>query len=409
MKRALSRLLIGLIMLALANATGRAQASNDGMFTINRRARVTHYVVTNDDNIVANTASFYSIEAGGKLVRKAVIKTGGTGIGTGYFASARLNLLHNQTQSCVYVSDAGSSDVAAFDVVTLKRVGIFKASSRDDGHLAGIGMAANQNYLYAAFTSSNTIATYQILSGCKLKFLKDVVAVGLGGGAPDGMAIHGKLLVVAYADGSIQSFNISQGAPVSNGDEQNSTGYNTNLRPAAVDITSDGHYAIFGDVPVKAKYTTIEVSDISSGKLTTTTVYGGYDGSLGTGLNSSNVELSPDETLIYVSNNQGGTVTAVFFDKTTGVVSAGCVSNILSGFGSTWFYGGAVALKNNAMGTGGVVYLAESGNGGASSVGIVNVESRGTTCTLTESKASPISDPASLGLLSIGSNPPRSF
>ena len=99
-----------------------------------------HYVVTNDDNAVANTASIYTIEAGGKLVRKAVVKTGGTGIGTGYFASARVNLLHNKTQSCVYVSDAGSGDVAAIDEATLKLVGTFKASAKDLGDLSGIGV-----------------------------------------------------------------------------------------------------------------------------------------------------------------------------------------------------------------------------------------------------------------------------
>ena len=374
-----------------------------------RQPAVVQYVVTNDDNAAANTASFYSIGAGGSLTRKAVIKTGGTGIGTGYFASARANLLHDKTQSCVYASDAGSNDVAAINEVTLKRVGTFKASSRDNGHISGIGMAANQRYLYAAFTSSNTIGTYRILSGCKLKFVKDVVAVGLGGGAPTGMAIHASLLVVAYGDGSIQSFKISTGVPVSNHDQQNSTGYNTNLRPSAVDISKDGHYAIFGDIPVKALYTTIEVSDISKGKLKPTIVYGGYDGSLGAGLNSSNIELSPDETLIYVSNNQGGTVTAVFFNKATGVVSSGCISSVLKGFNATWLFGGAVALGNNASGTGGVVYLAESGNGGASGIGMVTVKSTGTSCTLTESKSSPAADKASFGLLSIESYPPRSF
>jgi hypothetical protein len=373
-------------------------------------ANAPHYVVTNDDNVAANSATFYTIGAGGKLTKKAVVKTGGTGIGTGFFASARVNLLHSHTENCVYISDAGSTDVAAINETTLRLVGKFKASGKDDGRLSGIGMASNQRYLYAAFTSSNTIGTYRILSGCKLKFLKDVAAVGKNdGGGPDGMAIHGNLLVVAYGDGSIQSFNIAKGTPVSNHDEQNSTGFNTNLRPAAVDITRDGHYAIFGDVPVKAKFTTIEVSDISSGKLKPTVVYGGYDGSLGTGINSDNLELSPDENLIYVSNNQGGTVTAVFFDKTTGVVSAGCVSAPLRGFNAKWFFGGAVALENNASGTGGTVYLAESRNGGASSIGVVAVKSNGTTCTLTESKTSPAPDPGSLGLISIETYPPRLF
>jgi hypothetical protein len=126
-------------------------------------------------------------------------------------------------------------------------------------------------------------------------------------------------------------------------------------------------------------------------------------------MNSSNIELSPDESLIYVSNNQGGTITAVFFDKATGVVSPGCVSAVLNGFSTTWLYGGAVALKDNGAGTGGAVYLAESANGGVSSIGIVNVKSNGTTCSLAEAKSSPARDQNSTNLLSIGSWPPRSF
>jgi hypothetical protein len=369
----------------------------------------TGYVITNDDSPSGNTATFYAISQHGKLIQKAVIPTGGTGLGTGTYATARVSLLHDKTASCVYVSNAGSSSVTAIDEAKLKRVGIFKASRRDDGKLSGIGLSSNQHYLYAAFSTSGTIATYKILSGCRLQFVKDVAALGIGGGAVDGMAIHAALLVVAYGDGSIESFNISKGVPVSNHDEQNSTGFNTNLRPAGVDITQDGHYAIFGDVPVKARYTTIEISDISKGKLTPTIVYGGYDGSLGKGLNSNNVELSPDESLIYVSNNQGGTVTAVFFNKATGLVSQGCVSSPLRGFGSSWNSGGALALQNNTSGNGKAIFLAEYGNGAASGIGILGVKSNGSACSLTELGSSPVPDPQSLGLLSLGSFPPRSF
>ena len=80
------------------------------------------------------------------------------------------------------------------------------------------------------------------------------------------------MLVVAYADGSIESFNVSNGLPVSNGDAQNSTGYinaGSNF-PEGVDITSDGHWALFGDSSIN---TTVEVSDISSGRLTATRQY----------------------------------------------------------------------------------------------------------------------------------------
>ena len=41
-----------------------------------------HYVVTNDDGLSANTATFYAIAADGSLSQKKVVKTGGGGIGS---------------------------------------------------------------------------------------------------------------------------------------------------------------------------------------------------------------------------------------------------------------------------------------------------------------------------------------
>lgn len=361
-----------------------------------------HYVVTNDDGLSANTATFYAIAADGSLSQKKVVKTGGVGFGGGLLADARVTLLHNKAQSCVYVSNTTSNDVSGIDVATLKRTGTFKAGSSDAGGFGGIGLAANRHYLYAGFDFSGTIATYKILSGCKLKFLQDVPAFGLNGGGPDGMAVHGGILVVAYEDGSVESFNIATGVPQANGDKMYSTasGQGDN-RPAGVDITQDGKFAIFGDI---SGGTVIEVSDISTGKLTPTIVY-----TPGAGINSNNVELSPDESALYISNNQGGTVTVAKFDKATGAVSEGCVSKILRGFNQTWSLTGAVALKNNATGNGGVVYVAEWGQGTGSGIAKLRVKFSAGKCTLTETKNSPFSDKHSPGLVSISSYPPRSF
>ena len=78
----------------------------------------------------------------------------------------------------------------------------------------------------------------------------------------------------------------------SHGDKQNSTGYinDYNNLPAAVDIIQDGRYAIFGDVAVNA---TVEVSNISSGKLTATLPYilGTGPTAVTPGINSSSVPL----------------------------------------------------------------------------------------------------------------------
>src|SRR5208282_4393693 len=148
------------------------------------------------------------------------------------------------------------------------------------------------------------------------------------------------------------------------------------------------------------------VSDLSSGKLAPTVQYtiGVGTNSVGPGINSGTVRLSPDQSLLYIGNSQSGNVTAAFFNKTTGKVTPGCASTKLNGFYNPWSYIGALAT-HDTTGTGGVLYAAEFG----SSIAILTVTSDGTTCTLTESAASPVSDDLSPGLLSIQVFPPRPF
>jgi 6-phosphogluconolactonase (cycloisomerase 2 family) len=360
-----------------------------------------HYLVTNDDTSGFSNSSvtFYTVGAGGLLTLKGQVSTGGKGIAGGFFAANRVNVLNNGKSQCVYASDASTGDIVGIVVRTLKVGGSAKGSSTDGGTSNGIGLAMNTQYLYAGFTDSNTIGTFQVKPGCKLSFVGDVNVGGLQGGVIDGMAIHGNMLVATYGDGSIESFNISAGTPSSNGDRQNSTGSQGGYSyPNGIDITQDGHYAIFGDTSTSSM---VEVSDISSGKLTQTVVY-----HVGNGISSSNVMLSPDETLLYVSNTQGDKISAAFFDKSTGKLSKDCSSASLKGYVTNWTYLGGLGLEKTT-GTGGVVYVAEYG--APSSIGMINVKSVGGKCTLREASKSPIADPNSPGLLSIGTFPPRSF
>jgi hypothetical protein len=364
-------------------------------------AQVTRYVVTDDDNF-SNSATFFTIGAGGALTQSGVVPTGGAGQGGGYFATPRVNVA--RANGCIYVANNGDSPGTIAGIVesTQTLAGTFAGSAADNGLGYGIGIAAGAGKLYAGFAGSGTIGTFRQLSGCKLRFFKDTPALGLNGGAIDGMKVHGNILVAAYADGSIESFNIASGVPVSNGDKQNSTGANLGYGfPAGVDISQDGHWAIFGDA---ASSPTVEVSDISSGSLSATVAYTG----VGSGGNSNNVLLSPDQTLLYIGNNDSGQVTAAFFNKATGVVSNSCTSRPLKNFNSTWFLGGGIANATTA-GTGRALYLAEWGGGNVSSIGIVKITSNGTSCSLTETVSSPASDPQSTGLLSIGVFPPRNF
>ena len=363
-----------------------------------------HILITNDDSPTANTATIYQIRSKGTLRQKTVIQTGGTGTGGGSYATARVGVLHGNHQ-CVYVSDGGTSDIAAISLRTFTVTGNFKGSKTDNGNLNGIGLAQSGRYIYASFTGSNTIGTFKTRPGCKLSFVGDIPTQGLNGGGVDGMAANGNILVVAYADGSVQSFNISKGQPKSNGDAQLSTGYNNGAgAPAGVDISKDGHYALFGDATLNAS--TVEVSDISSGQLTTTVPY-----TFGVGINSNNILLSPDDTLLYISDNSSGEVTAAFFDPKTGVLDSPCTSSVLNGFNNTWFTTGALASQLNT-GLGGVLYVAEAGQ--PSSIGIV-IPQKGTpgradhSCTVTELKSSPAKDANSFALESIGVCPPRSF
>ncbi len=360
-----------------------------------------HYVVTNDDvpPSLATSVTFYTVATDGQLTLKTKILTGQGGIAGGYFAANRVNVLDSGDAECVYASNAQTGEIQGISVKTLKIDGHANGSKKDTGASNGVGLAMNAQYLYASFTDSSNIGTFQVLPGCKLKFVSDITVVGLQAGIVDGMVIHGDMMVVTYGDGSIESFNISAGVPVSNGDKQNSTGSRTgNTYPSGIDITQDGHYAIFGDT---SPFTIVEVSDISSGKLTPTVVY-----RLGNAINSSNILLSPDETLLYISNNQSAKITAAFFDKTTGKLSKGCVSRALKGFVTNWSYTASLAFQQTT-GTGGMVYVAEYG--GVSSIGEIEVTSSGGKCTLTESSKSPIADPNSPGLLSIGAFPPRPF
>jgi len=375
-----------------------------GVLTVSGLATAgTQYVVTNDDSAFPflTGVSFYTVGSNGLPVFQQQVQTGQFGIGGGYFGMNRVAVLNSSTQQCVYASEAASADVVGVAINTLTVGGKASGSGTDGGTSNGIGLAINSNYLYASFSDSNTIGTFALQAGCSLAFLNDTSVAGLHGGIINGMAVHGTMLIASYTDGSIESFDISGGTPVPNGDEQSSTATVASQQATyanSIDITSDGHYAIFGDTSTALS---VEVSDISSGKLTKTKVYTST-----ASISSSNLMLSPDETMLYVINTQGATVTALFFDKSTGKLSKGCTSAPLSGLSTNWSYLTGMAPINQT-GNGGGVYVGEFSS--VSGIATVTLSSSGQKCTLQEAAGSPVSDPNSPGLLSIGTYPPRSF
>jgi 6-phosphogluconolactonase (cycloisomerase 2 family) len=378
-------LLLGWLILPLiALAPGAFAATPPGS---------TGYLITNDDSGrgASETATFFTTASDGTLSNPTAVSVGGDGSKGGYFAANRVTVLNSATSPCVYLSQGTSNTIVGVHALTQAVTGSFSASSTDNGTDNGIGMVMNSSYLYASFSSSATVATFAVQSGCTLQFVADISPSGINGGTTKGMALSGNLLVLTYGDGSIESFDVSSGVPVSNGDQQNSSGFASDDFPDGVVISPDGHYAIFGDDSSDAA---VEVSDISSGRLSATVLYG-----LPSGFNSNNVLLSPDGTLLYVTNNTSGQITALFFDASSGTISPGCISAQLNGFDSSFSFPATLATQVPA-GTGSVLYVAEFGQ--PSQIGIINVSSGGGQCTLTEAASSPVTNSNSENMLSIG-------
>src|SRR5207237_1158577 len=127
----------------------------------------------------------------------------------------------------------------------------------------------------------------------------------------------------------------------------------------------------------------VEVSDLSTGKLAPTIVYSG----LGSDSALGGIWLSPAETVLYLSNFSSGQVEAAFFDKTTGVVSAGCTSEVLKEYNHLVAFLAGMATSSRT-GTGGALYVAEPDT----RVGVVRLTSSGGTCSFAESPNSPVAD-----------------
>jgi 6-phosphogluconolactonase (cycloisomerase 2 family) len=355
------------------------------------------YVITNDDPGV----TFYAVAPDGMLSLQQQLQIGGFGTPAGFFGADRISVLNSGGQQCVYASISSTATVVGIAISTLTVGGSATGSPTDGGTSNGIGLAMNSKYLYASFTDSNTIGTFQVISGCGVAFINDVAVSGLAGGIVNGMAIHGNMLIATYTDGTIESFDISAGTPTSHGDKQYSTATLTSqdaTYPNSIDITSDGHFAIFGDTSTRQ---VVEVSDVSSGKLTKTVVH-----ATKASISASNIMLSPDETLLYVINTQGASVSAINFDKATGALSGGCTSGKIRGVSANWSYLAGLGLISTS-GNGGGVYVAEFG--GPSAIAMVSLTTTGDKCSLQEVKKSPFADPNSQGLLSIDTFPPRSF
>lgn len=374
-----------------------------------------HFIVTNDDNFNSglNSATFFPVNTDGSLGSPKNVPTGGTGLGGTFFSTQRISVLDTTTRKCVWVTNDADSpgDITGINAVTQKVTGTFPGSSSDSGDVYGTSLAgsANGKWLYAAFTASSTIAEFDVLLGCKLKFVADTSVLGLNSNPAVGMRVspNNQLLVAAYGDGSIQSFKIGTGGRLTaNSDRQLSAGYNLyGQAPASVDITKDSHWAVFGDASFGPSV--LEVYDISGGSLNGTTAVAYVVSQEGS---AQNILISSDETKIYYSSPWSGTLGENSFDASTGVVGSGCTSNTLNGYNYWWSYVGQLATQLKT-GSGRVLYVAEDGTNRSTGAGqsyIGSVRIGVTSCRLIEFNSLTNIDTFG-NVLSIATFPPRPF
>jgi DNA-binding beta-propeller fold protein YncE len=269
----------------------------------------------------------------------------------------------------------------------------------------------SNGYLYANNTGNGSsippnLDVWQITPGCTLTFATSLAnTTGINNGVIDGMAVtpNGKYLVVAYGDGSVGDYAIGSGSISLIGQEMIAGhGVGQGAYAGSVAISSNGLWAIFGDFS-PFNTTQFDVAAIgSNGQLAPTTTYGGT-GSLGPGLDSNGITLSPNNQFIYVVDTGTGQETTVSFDATTGVITYpnNCLTD-LKGYNSEWSYASQSAVVANS-GSGGGIYVSEGFLNGSQNSYIALLAVNSKTGCVTEAPHSPFADPNGNDLQSITS------
>jgi hypothetical protein len=133
-------------------------------------------VITNDDNPNGNSSTIYTLNtSNGQLTPFKTLSTGGVGNGGGFFAGVGNAI--SRDAKCIYVYDGGSSDIAAFAVPSLKKVGNYSNAALNGAFPGGsLALTPNNQYLYATYGGSANIGAWKRNADCSLTFIAAYVA-----------------------------------------------------------------------------------------------------------------------------------------------------------------------------------------------------------------------------------------
>lgn len=222
------------------------------------------YVVTNNDNANGNSATIYSLDtSNGALTHLLDIPTGGTGANGGYFATVGVGAVATGATGCLFVTDTGSNDIAAF-AVQLGSLNISKVGNFSDPGLVfqfpggSLALTPDNKFLYATYATTENIGAWQINSDCSLALLATYTA-SAGSDVYDGIRVtpNGKSLLVTAPDfQAVEMFNINPDGTLADVGFANfgalSECLSISCFPAGIDITADSKIALFGNFTLNA-------------------------------------------------------------------------------------------------------------------------------------------------------------
>jgi hypothetical protein len=214
-------------------------------------------VLTNDDNPTAgaNSATAFHLNTGtGQMTVEKVFKTGGTGLGGGFFANSGTAIASNA--SCVFVTDTASDEIAAFKAPSYAHVtpnvgipGMF--STFDEG--GSIALSPNGKLLASGNGGSMNISLWSVGTGCVLTHVADYTPkIGADSYSPLGFTPNGAALVVPSIDNEgAEIFKVNTNGTLTDVNFVLWTGLtdcqNLGCYPTGLDFTGDSKLVVFGN------------------------------------------------------------------------------------------------------------------------------------------------------------------
>jgi len=362
------------------------------IFSTSLAAQQPGFVYTDDDVIGANTISTFAVAADGSLsLVGAPVATGGGGAGGGGYAANRITIFKN----FLFVANGGTGSISAFSIDPA--TGLLTAAGSPLATGAGWGdislaVSSDGRFLFAGLGANDSIVVANIAADGSLSssgFSAAVPAPPAGLKAtPDGRFLS--VALPAYGPGAVAMFGIASNGAVSM--LNNGVPFFGSGSGNVVSLESDCAAShVFGG-NMTSSNAAVNVFGISSAGLLS--AIQGSPFSLGTGLNSSALVLSPNDRFLFIGNQGSKTITV------SNVASDGTLS--LAG-GAAFPFGNTIP---GGMSTdqGGALLFVGSSSSLSNLIYVFNIAADG---SLTAVSGSPFNAGAQSGLLSLAAFPAK--